>query len=117
MKGKIDWKRKGIGGITILCLIATLMLPFSASASIPKTYKMVGKIYAIDLKYNTVVVNVPLTEKKIFRVGGPLAPNAVLKKGNKEKPTLEDFKVGDKVVVEWEATPKGHLIHRLEAIK
>jgi hypothetical protein len=45
----------------------------------------------------------------MFTVGGPLAPDAVIKKG-KNPAELSDFKIGDTVIVKWTATEKGHLI-------
>ena len=109
----------GIAGIIAMGLVLTCVLLFptappSEAATVPKIYKMEGTISAIDLKFNTVVVNVPLTEKKIFKVGGPLAKDATLKKGDNTNLTLKDFKVGDKVIVEWEPTSQGHLIKSLE---
>ncbi len=100
-------------GIVVVFLMVLIAPSAPAAATGPKTYKMIGKISAIDLKFNTVVIDVPLTEKKIFTVAGPLAKDVTLKKGNKKNVTLKDFKVGDKVVVEWEPTPEGHLIKRL----
>ena len=102
-----------ITGIAIV-FVMTLMVPAVAAAN-PKLYKMAGKISAIDLKFNTVVINVPITEKKNFKVGGPLAKDAILKKGNKENVSLKDFKVGDKVVVEWESSPQGPVLKLLKS--
>ena len=103
-----------IAGLLLACLFTLAAVPASAAPA-PKIYRMEGTIAAIDLQFNTVVVNVPLTGKKIFKVGGPLAKDAVLKKGGKTDLTLKDFKVGDKVIVEWQPTPQGHLIRMLKA--
>jgi len=78
-----------------------------------RIYRMSGDITAIDLKYNTVVVEVPLAGKT-FTVGGPLSSKAVLKK-DKRSVGLEDFRVGDRVTVKWEATEQGHIILSLNA--
>ena len=103
-------------GIILIFAVTFLVPPAPVAASTaPRIYKMEGHITAIDLKFNTVVIDVPITEKKIFRVGGPLAKGAILKRGDKTDVSLKDFKVGDKVVVEWEQTPQGHLIKMLEA--
>jgi len=101
-----------ITGIAIV-FVMTLMVPAVPAAN-PKFYKMAGKISAIDLKFNTVVINVPITEKKNFKVGGPLAKDAILKKENKENVSLRDFKVGDKIVVEWESSPQGPVLKLLK---
>lgn len=104
---------KGVAlGVTIIFILAVSAA--DAFAAKPKLYKMEGKISAIDLNHNTVVVNVHLTKKNIFTVGGPLAKDAVLKKGNK-KAFLKDFSLGESVIVEWEPTTQGHLIKRLES--
>lgn len=111
-------KERWIVGIILAGFVLTSFLILTIrpvkAANAPKIYKMEGTISAIDLKFNTVVVNVPLTEKKIFKVGGPLAKDATLKKGDNTNLTLKDFKVGDKVIVEWEPTSQGHLIKSLE---
>jgi hypothetical protein len=77
------------------------------------TYLMTGKISAIDLAYNTVVIEVPMVSKT-FTVGGPLAPDAMVIKD--DQPTgLDDFKIGEQVTVKWHSTPQGHVIDRLVA--
>ena len=69
---------------------------------------MVGDITAIDLKYNTVLVEVPLAGKA-FTVGGPLSSKAVLERGG-QSAALADFQVGDRVTVKWEGAGEGHVI-------
>ena len=73
-----------------------------------KIYRMKGTITAIEMDSRTVVVEVPLG-KRMFTVGGPLATDAVIKKG-KNRAELNDFKIGASVIVKWRATEKGHLI-------
>jgi len=71
-------------------------------------YQMTGDITAIELEYNTVVIEVPMVGKT-FTVGGPLSWKAILKKGH-QVVGLSTFQVGDRVKVKWEATEKGHVI-------
>jgi len=99
----------------IFFIVLTFMGAFAAPgmAAAAKIYKMKGKIIAVDLDYNTVVVDVPIG-KKIFRVAGPLSPDAVLKKGG-GKASLSDFHEGEWVTVEWEHTDKGHIVKMLVA--
>ena len=73
---------------------------------------MTGKIRTIDRAYNTVVIEVPL-EKGMFTVGGSLSPDAVLTKA-KQKVTLEEFAVGDRVVVLWRHKDSGHIINAIK---
>jgi hypothetical protein len=74
---------------------------------------MVGDITALDLAYNTVVIEVPL-EGRLFTVGGPLSHDAILRKGILSV-DLVDFMVGDRVTVEWKASEEGHLVFMLQA--
>ena len=96
----------------ILLFSASLFLLCASTIAAEKRYVMKGEIRAIELDYNTVVIEVPLG-KKMFTVGGPLSSNAVLKKrGRLAK--LADFLVGEVVTVRWKATEKGHIIEGLE---
>jgi len=113
MKTGIFFRDIIVIGIAII-FAATLFATPSLAAK-PKIYKMEGKISAIDLQYNTVVIQVPLTKKNVFTVGGPLAKDAVLKRGNKKDVSLKNFKVGDTVIVEWEPTSQGHVIKLLKS--
>jgi len=97
--------------LLIFCLVGTFVIPTMSTAA--ETYKMKGKITAIDTKDNTVVVNVRMEKGKIYTVAGPLAPNAVLKKGKKSDVMLKDFNVGESVIVEWEVTSNGHIVKQL----
>jgi hypothetical protein len=104
-------KKSWIAGVAM-----AVVLTFLATAPtivFAKTYNMTGKISAIDLAYNTVVIQVPMASK-MFTVGGPLAANAKLTKDNKMA-SLNDFKVGERVAVKWHSTPQGHVIDRLVA--
>ena len=104
--------KKVIALLSALLLVSVWTMPAMAAA--PKVYKMSGKITAVDLKDNTVVVDVPMGKKEIYTVAGPLAQDAVLKKGNKTA-TLKDFQKGESVIVEWEVTDKGHIVKQLIA--
>jgi predicted PilT family ATPase len=73
-----------------------------------KVFKMSGRITAVDLQHNTVVIACP-ENSRIFTVGGPLSKTAELTAKGKTA-RLSDFKKDDAVSVRWEATGKGHLI-------
>lgn len=79
----------------VLAVVFFLSLCGTQSWAGEKRYLMVGDITAIDLKHNTVVIEVPL-EKALFTVGGPLSPAAVLKRGD-QLVGLADFRVGDRL--------------------
>ena len=104
-------KRNLIKGVA-MAIVLTFLLTAPAIV-FAKTYNMTGKITAIDLAYQTVVINCPVGSQ-IFTVGGPLAANAKLSKNN-EMVSLNDFKVGERVAVKWHSTPQGHVIDRLVA--
>lgn len=76
-----------------------------------KKYRMRGDLTAIDLTYRTAVIEVPFSEKT-FTVGGSFSSGAILKRGG-QSVGLADFQVGDRVVVIWESTKRGHVIHSL----
>ncbi len=77
-------------------------------------YSMTGKISAINEQHNTVVVQVPLKDNQMMTVGGPVVPNAKLRKDGK-KADLNDFNVGDKVVVTWRKTDQTLPIYGLRS--
>jgi hypothetical protein len=106
--------RKG-AYLSTIALFMVLALPGSAANSWAgeRLYKMTGYITAIDLPFNTVVIEVPIAGKT-FTVGGSLAPNAKLKRGGYSA-HLADYMVGDQVVVMWKHTGEGHLILSLTA--
>jgi hypothetical protein len=97
----------------VLAIIISLSFYGGQSWAGERIYLMTGDITAIDLEYNTVVIEVPL-EGKSFTVGGPLSHEAILKKGG-QKVDLSAFQVGDRLKVKWEATEKGHVILSLNA--
>jgi ABC-type Fe3+-hydroxamate transport system substrate-binding protein len=97
----------------VLAVIFLLCFSGSESMAAEKVFKMAGEIAAIDLDHNTVIVEVPVGER-LFTVGGPLSPEAVLKRGG-QSVGLADFRTGDRVTVTWEATERGHLILSLKA--
>jgi predicted RNase H-like nuclease (RuvC/YqgF family) len=78
-----------------------------------KKYRMRGELTAIDLTYHTAVIEVPFSEKT-FTIGGSISSGAILKRGG-QSVGLADFQVGDRVVVIWESTRRGHVIHSLTA--
>jgi len=106
-------KRSGFFIVVILSVIFSLSFSIPQSSADERLYRMVGDITAIDLDYNTVVIEVPL-EGKLFTVGGPLSHDAILKKGNLSV-DLVDFMAGDRVTVEWKPIEQGHLILLLQA--
>jgi hypothetical protein len=99
--------------MVVLAAVLCLCLPGRQCLGGEKVHKMTGEIAAIDLAYNTVVVEVPMGER-VFTVGGPLSPEAILHRGG-QSADLADFHRGDRVSVTWEATERGHLILSLEA--
>jgi len=76
-------------------------------------FVMAGTLTAAVPQYNTAVIECPVGGK-MFTVAGPLAREAVLKKGGKSI-QLQDFKEGEKVKVKWQATEDGHLILMIAA--
>jgi len=78
-----------------------------------KVFVMSGKITAINLPSDNVVIECP-TNGQIFTVGGPLSPDAVLKIGGKSV-RLGDFSVETPVTVKWKATENGPVILMLQA--
>jgi len=106
-------KRSGYIITLALALIVCLSLYGAKSWAGERVYQMNGEVTAIDLKYNTVVVEVPMAGR-MATVGGPLSAGAVLEKTGKSA-NLGSFKVGDPVVVKWQVTDKGHTILALKA--
>ena len=96
-----------------VAVIFSLGLLCSQAWAKDRVYEMSGKISAIDLKYNTVVVEVP-EKGKTLTVGGDLIPETVLRRAAKAA-NLADFKVGDQVLVKWKVTETGILILSLKA--
>ena len=77
-----------------------------------KKYRMRGDLTAIDLTCHTAVIEVPFSGKT-FTVGGSLSSSAILKRGSRSV-ELADFQVGERVIVIWESTKGGHVIHSLK---
>jgi|GEM_PF-3907718 hypothetical protein len=96
--------------------VMVVMLAVVSSKGFSETnlHVMEGKISAVSPEYNTVVVEVPVGQGKLFTVGGPLVPDAVLIKEG-ERADLEAFSRGDEVTVTWRSVPDGHVIERLVA--
>lgn len=69
--------------IILLAIILSLSFYGVQSWSVERIYLMTGDITAIDLEYNTVVIEVPLVGKSVT-VGGPLSHDAVLQKGGQK---------------------------------
>jgi hypothetical protein len=113
MKGK-KFLRRSLTAAAVFFAALAMTAPAMGETKIYSLYKMTGKIAVKDSSYHTVVIDVPFANGQTFRVGGPLAPNAVLK--NKGMPVqLSDFHVGQQVVVEWSPIPQGHLIRMLDS--
>jgi hypothetical protein len=112
-KGGIAMKRSVWFAPLVVAVIFLLCFPAAQSLAGEKAFKMTGKIAAIDLGHNTVVIEAPVGGR-LFTVGGPLSPEAVLERGG-QSVGLADFRTGDRVTVTWKATEKGHLILSLKA--
>jgi len=107
MIGKKNFTMGIVMSVVLTVLIAAPTVVFA------DTYLMTGKIAAIDLAYDTVVIEVPMVSKT-FTVGGPLASDARVIKDD-QTVGIDDFKVGEQVTVKWHSTPQGHVIDRLVA--
>ncbi|MDY6854242.1 MAG: hypothetical protein SWO11_05980 [Thermodesulfobacteriota bacterium] len=77
-------------------------------------YKIAGKISNIDVAHKTVIVEAQYGGK-FFSIGGHISPHTVLKKGN-QLGKLEDFIVGDHVVMKCQISNKGDIIQAIEVI-
>ena len=100
--------RSATGAVLLFLLIGLLSSGAHAEGQV---HLMTGEISAIDMDYDTVVIEVPLGSQ-IFTVGGSLDSNVNLKK-NGRLVSLHDFKVGESVKVRWRSTTKGHIIEAL----
>jgi hypothetical protein len=105
MKPRHNYSKAISAAIVFTLLLACPLIVFGQS------YKMTGKISAVDLSNQTLVVEVPLGSQ-MFTVAGPLAADAKLTRANKPA-MLKDFKVGEKVSVTFHSTDKGHVIDRV----
>lgn len=106
-------RRSGYVTALVLTVIFSFSIACGHSWAGERIYQMTGDITAIDLEYNTVVVEVPLAGKS-FTVGGPLSSEAVLRR-DAQTADLSDFHIGDRVIVRWKATEQGHVILSLRA--
>jgi hypothetical protein len=106
-------KKTYIFSIFFVSLCVAFIFCISHATGSEKIYLMSGTIKAIDLPYNTVVIECPLAGK-MFTVGGPLIPGAVLKKGSRSA-SLSDFSEGERVDVKWRSTEKGHVIEMMKS--
>ncbi len=107
---KANFLRKIILGVLPVMILAFLYVPAGAQQS--HMYTMTGKIAAIDLQHDTVVVEVPVKGNQMLTVGGPLVSDAKLRKGG-EATDLNQFNVGESVSVTWQKTDETLLIHGL----
>ena len=97
--------------LAIIVLTLLLACPLIVFGQSHKSYKMTGKVSAVDLTHQTITIEVPLAAQ-MFTVAGPLAPDARLTKADKPA-TLKDFKVGERVTVIFHSNDQGHVIDRL----
>ncbi|MEJ2167616.1 MAG: hypothetical protein P8185_07025 [Deltaproteobacteria bacterium] len=106
-------KKKHFRKVIPVVLIVTLVLacPFAVFGKTQNSYKMTGKITAINHQYQTIVIEVPLGSQ-MFTVAGPLAPDAKLTKAG-QPAKLSDFAVNETVTVIFHSTNQGHVIDRL----
>jgi hypothetical protein len=94
-------------------IIAAICLSGTAVLAAQNYHQMRGKISAITLSENIVVVKCPQGPTTLT-VGGQLGKNPVLLKNNKPV-SLKDFKTGEHVLVGWRSTANGPVIERLIA--
>jgi len=73
-----------------------------------------GTISDIDILSRTLTVEATFG-KKHFSVRGYISAHTVFKKGNRLS-KLEDFFVGDRVVVKYQISNKGDIIEAIESI-
>jgi len=101
--------------VNVCFILCSLMLLLSAGQVLSKdiVYKMAGKISAVEPTENTVVIEVPMKDGEFFTVGGPLAPDAIVRKAD-HSAALADFSPGEEVTVKWKSIDTGHLILMLE---
>jgi hypothetical protein len=94
-------------------IIAAICLSGTAVLAAQNYHQMGGKISAITLSENIVVVNCP-EGSTMLTVAGRLGENPVLLKGKKPV-SLKEFKTGEHVFVGWKSTANGPVIERLIA--
>jgi hypothetical protein len=77
-------------------------------------YMLSGKILDIDIVNRTITVEATFGEKH-FSVRGYISAHAVFRKGNRLG-KLEDFIVGDSVVVRYQISNQGDIIEAIESV-
>lgn len=95
----------------IFCLVFLVCLSTVVAHSENRIHTMTGKISALNLPHDTVVIQVPLGSQ-MFTVGGPIDADATLTK-NGRSVELKDFNVGETATVTWRTTLSGHQIQSL----
>ena len=101
--------------VAFLVLILGHFLLSSLAMAADKANVDKGKITAIDIDSNTVVVEASLGGKT-YTVGGPISSHAVLRKASRPA-ALADFVIGDIVTVKWGITKEGYIIEALKTFK
>lgn len=104
-------KKKHFSKIVPLMLILTLVLAFPFLV-FGQSYKMTGKITAINLDYQTIVIECPMGTQ-MFTVAGPLASDARLTRAD-QTVNLKNFKLDEIVTVVFHSTGQGHVIDRVD---
>jgi len=95
-----------------LVLASLWVLPLQAEET--KVYTMSGRIDAIDMDTDTIVVEVPIKGNETMTIGGPVIEDATLQKDGRQV-DLDEFEVGEWVEVTWEKTDETLLIQKLAA--
>ena len=101
--------------VAYLVLILGHFLLSSLAMAADKANVDKGEITAIDIAYNTVVVEVSLGGE-MYAVGGPISPRAVLRKAGRPA-ALADFVIGDIVTVKWGITKEGYIVEALKTFE
>ena len=97
----------------LVLIIAAIGFSGSVALASQDMHELGGKISAINLSENIVVVKCPVGST-FLTVGGQLANKPVLMKGDMSV-SLNDFKVGEHVLVGWKSMANGPVIDRLIA--
>jgi hypothetical protein len=106
-------QRRTLYGALVVTVTCFMLLGLSLAIVEARMEQMTGTITAIEPASQTVVVETPMGTDK-FTVGGPLSPQAIIKKGGKAR-QLQDLQVGERVAVAWKRTANGEEIERLDA--
>ena len=92
----------------VLCALL-LALGHATSADAGTEHLRSGEIRAIERAHRIVVVEVPAGDQN-HTVAGPVSPGAALIR-NRKTARLSDFRIGDRVNVEWTVTIQGTSSH------